>query len=164
MSKAVMQQALRALEAEAAIYMDNDPEDGPPEAMTDAIRTLRTELAKPGPENMERTPVWRKESNNELDTLHKLIEELSQRDQEIERLKELIEIADDVLRPHIKRLEELLNESRAREEKLCDILESVRQYGSDTLSGRVDGPDDRAWQRASVLVMTNRAGSYRRLK
>jgi hypothetical protein len=50
MSRAVMQQALDALEAEAAIYMDNDPEDGPPEAMTDAIRILRAELAKPEPE------------------------------------------------------------------------------------------------------------------
>jgi hypothetical protein len=50
MNRELLQQALDALEAEAAIYMDNDSEDGPPEAMTDAIRTLRAELAKPEPE------------------------------------------------------------------------------------------------------------------
>jgi hypothetical protein len=36
-------------------------------------------------------------------------------------------------------------------------LDSIRQYGSDTLSGRTDGPDDRKWQRDAVLEMTNRA-------
>lgn len=38
-----------------------------------------------------------------------------------------------------------------------DALEAIHQYGSDTLSGRVDGPDDRGWQRAAVLEMTKRA-------
>jgi len=38
-----------------------------------------------------------------------------------------------------------------------EALDSIRQFGSDTLSGRVDGPDDRAWQRGSVLEMRNRA-------
>ena len=38
-----------------------------------------------------------------------------------------------------------------------DVLEAVRQYGADTLSGRTDGPDDRAWQRAAVLEMARRA-------
>ena len=49
MGKAVMQQALDALETEAEIYMLNDPEDGPPEFMIDAIMALRAELAKPKP-------------------------------------------------------------------------------------------------------------------
>ena len=47
--------------------------------------------------------------------------------------------------------------TQAREKVLRDALESVRQYGSDTLSGRIDGPDDRAWQRGAVLEMTRRA-------
>jgi hypothetical protein len=42
-------------------------------------------------------------------------------------------------------------------EPLVEALQSIRQYGSDTLSGRVDGPDDRQWQRESVLEMTRRA-------
>lgn len=36
-------------------------------------------------------------------------------------------------------------------------LESIKQYGSDTLSGRTDGPDDWEWQRAAVLEMTQAA-------
>jgi len=36
-------------------------------------------------------------------------------------------------------------------------LESIRQYGADTLSGRIDGSDDRSWQREAVLEMTRRA-------
>jgi len=47
MSREVMQLALDVLETEAAIYMHNDPEDGPPESMTEAIRVFRAELAKP---------------------------------------------------------------------------------------------------------------------
>lgn len=42
-------------------------------------------------------------------------------------------------------------------EAMAEALDSIRQYGSDTLSGRVDGPDDRQWQRESVLEMTRRA-------
>lgn len=44
-------------------------------------------------------------------------------------------------------------------QRLRVALESIRQYGSDTLSGRADGPDDRSWQRAAVLEMTRRASS-----
>lgn len=36
-------------------------------------------------------------------------------------------------------------------------LSSIYQFGVDTLSGRIDGPDDRAWQRESVREMTKRA-------
>jgi DICT domain-containing protein len=36
-------------------------------------------------------------------------------------------------------------------------LECVEQYGSDTLSGRADGIDDREWQRGAVIEMRNRA-------
>jgi len=50
-----------------------------------------------------------------------------------------------------------LTEARAEIKRLRDALDSVRQYGSDTLSGRTDGPDDRDWQRAAVLEMTRRA-------
>jgi hypothetical protein len=38
-----------------------------------------------------------------------------------------------------------------------EALKAIAQYGSDTLSGRIDGPDDREWQRDAVREMTNRA-------
>ena len=48
-------------------------------------------------------------------------------------------------------------------EMALEALESVWQYGSDTLSGPVKGQsDDRKWQRDGVLEMTNRA--YRPVK
>lgn len=47
MSREAMQLALNSLETEAGIYISNDPEDGPPEEMHDAIVALRTELEKP---------------------------------------------------------------------------------------------------------------------
>lgn len=48
-------------------------------------------------------------------------------------------------------------QQRAAIERALEALEGIRQYGLDTLSGRVDGPDDRAWQRAAVNEMTKRA-------
>ncbi|WP_186013787.1 hypothetical protein [Burkholderia gladioli] len=51
--------------------------------------------------------------------------------------------------------------SRARQfsaaPELVEALQSIAQYGSDTLSGRTDGPDDRDWQREAVLEMARRA-------
>jgi predicted component of type VI protein secretion system len=41
--------------------------------------------------------------------------------------------------------------------RLREALESIHRYGLDTLSGRVDGPDDRDWQRAGINEMTKRA-------
>lgn len=46
--------------------------------------------------------------------------------------------------------------TRERNE-LARALESIRVYASDTLSGRADGPDDRAWQREGVVEIRNRA-------
>lgn len=43
------------------------------------------------------------------------------------------------------------------ESVLLEALESIRQYGADTLSGRVDAPADLAWYRDSVREMTRRA-------
>ncbi len=43
---------------------------------------------------------------------------------------------------------------------LVEALEgfsSIERYGLDTLSGRLDGPDDYAWQRAAVNEMVKRA-------
>lgn len=43
-------------------------------------------------------------------------------------------------------------------ERLREALDSIRQYGADTLSGRADGgADDRQWQREAVREMTRRA-------
>ena len=38
-----------------------------------------------------------------------------------------------------------------------EAMESIRIYGSDTLSGRVDGPEDAEWDREAVAEMTRRA-------
>ena len=49
-------------------------------------------------------------------------------------------------------------ELRAEVERLRETLTAIRQYGSDTLSGRADGgSDDREWQRDAVREMTKRA-------
>lgn len=40
---------------------------------------------------------------------------------------------------------------------LRGVLEAIRVYGSDTLSGRVDGPADKDWYRHGVIEMRNRA-------
>lgn len=62
----------------------------------------------------------------------------------IETAKQLIQAKYDLLRAEVERLREALSE--------------IRQYGSDTLSGRADGgPDDRGWQRDGVREMTRRA-------
>ena len=42
-------------------------------------------------------------------------------------------------------------------ERLRKALETIKQYGNDTLSGPIDGPDDRAWHREGVRGMTLRA-------
>lgn len=54
--------------------------------------------------------------------------------------------------------------AHAYEDRLCaaapellEALKSIAQYGADTLSGPVDGPDDRKWQSDGVLEMTKRA-------
>lgn len=41
--------------------------------------------------------------------------------------------------------------------ELREALDSIRQFGSDTLSGRVDGPTDREWFKDGVREMTRRA-------
>jgi len=41
--------------------------------------------------------------------------------------------------------------------RLRAALDSIRLYANDTLSGRVDGPDDRQWQREAVIECRNRA-------
>ena len=42
-------------------------------------------------------------------------------------------------------------------EMALEALEGIQRYGLDTLSGRIDGPDDREWQRAGVNEMTKQA-------
>lgn len=42
-------------------------------------------------------------------------------------------------------------------QELIDVINSIYIYANDTLSGRVDGPDDRDWQRAGVVEIRNRA-------
>ena len=42
--------------------------------------------------------------------------------------------------------------------EVVEALKGIRQFGSDTLSGRADGGlDDREWQRDAVIEMTKRA-------
>jgi hypothetical protein len=51
----------------------------------------------------------------------------------------------------------LSGEAREVLAEIRDALDGIRRYGSDTLSGRTDGPDDRDWQRQAVNEMTKRA-------
>lgn len=48
----------------------------------------------------------------------------------------------------------------ARIAELEATIDSIYIYANDTLSGRVDGPDDREWQRAAVVEIRNRARRY----
>lgn len=41
--------------------------------------------------------------------------------------------------------------------RLQDLVNGIYIYANDTLSGRADGPDDRAWQRAGIVEIRNRA-------
>lgn len=52
-----------------------------------------------------------------------------------------------------------LHKSRTALAAAKEALESIHIYGNDTLSGRVDGPDDREWQRRGVDKMTKRAAN-----
>ena len=47
--------------------------------------------------------------------------------------------------------------TRPVEDALVEALQSIRLYANDTLSGRVDGPDDRDWQRTAVIELRDRA-------
>ena len=51
----------------------------------------------------------------------------------------------------------IVAKNASAEARLREALESIRQFGSDTLSGRTDGPDDRKWQRDAVIEITRRA-------
>jgi hypothetical protein len=44
--------------------------------------------------------------------------------------------------------------------ELQELIDGIYIYANDTLSGRVDGPDDRDWQRASVVEIRNRARAF----
>jgi hypothetical protein len=48
-------------------------------------------------------------------------------------------------------------ETNGELERLREALAGIRQYANDTLSGRVDGPDDRDWQRQGIVEIRNRA-------
>ena len=47
--------------------------------------------------------------------------------------------------------------TRAEADRFWKAAEAAKASRADTLSGRADGPDDRQWQRESVLEMTRRA-------
>ena len=50
---------------------------------------------------------------------------------------------------------------RDERDALREALDGIYIYANDTLSGRADGgPDDRAWQRAAVVEIRNRAREF----
>ena len=57
----------------------------------------------------------------------------------------------------VERLLAKLDSAPPQPERDREVLESIRIYGSDTLSGRVDGPEDAEWYRGAVVEMTRRA-------
>jgi hypothetical protein len=52
-----------------------------------------------------------------------------------------------------RRIEEL----ETKMAKAMEALDSIELYGSDTLSGRTDGPADAKWHREGVKEMRDRA-------
>ena len=46
---------------------------------------------------------------------------------------------------------------KAKYQELQDVIDSIYTYANDTLSGRIDGPEDREWQHAAVVEIRNRA-------
>ncbi len=56
-----------------------------------------------------------------------------------------------------KELESDRDRLQAEVDRMREGLESIRIFSTDTLSGRVDGPDDREWQRAAVNEIAKRA-------
>jgi len=116
-----------------------------------------------------------------LDMLEQKNELVTKNLQQAERIKELEAERDALKAEYEERINWLIGERDALKEELSatqkgflkrgetisalamqnqqmrEALESIRRYGLDTLSGRTDGPDDRAWQRAGVNEMTKRA-------
>ena len=70
-----------------------------------------------------------------------------------EYLDGIVEAYNSALASHTS----ALAEKDARIAELEAALDSIRVYGSDTLSGRVDGPADKDWYRDGVREMRNRA-------
>jgi hypothetical protein len=73
-----------------------------------------------------------------------------------------ITVGDDEITiegPRAREIAAYVVEACNSRDALIDALESIYQFGSDTLSGRSpdDGPDDRKWQRDAVVEMTKRA-------
>lgn len=50
-------------------------------------------------------------------------------------------------------IQDLLDERKRH----IEALEGIQLYSNDTLSGRVDGPEDRAWFREGIIEVRNRA-------
>jgi len=59
------------------------------------------------------------------------------------RIEQLERELVDGLSDALIRLGEQLAESQAREVEMREALTPIQRYGLDTLSGRIDGPDDR---------------------
>jgi len=51
----------------------------------------------------------------------------------------------------------MTREEILRLQELQNVIDSIYTYANDTLSGRIDGPDDREWQHAAVVEIRNRA-------
>lgn len=71
----------------------------------------------------------------------------------IEKLKAGKSESDHALGFAIDRVKHL----EAEKAEMLEALKSIHLYGTDTISGRVDGADDREWQREAVKEMTRRA-------
>lgn len=60
----------------------------------------------------------------------------------------------------IDRMRDALREKDAEIARLREALDTIYVYSNDTISGRADGgPDDRAWQRETVLHVRDVAQS-----
>lgn len=77
--------------------------------------------------------------------------------QELRLERDALRVERDELLDAGQRAANRADDAGRQRDELLEALKSIQRYGLDTLSGRVDGPDDREWQRQGVNEMTKRA-------
>lgn len=96
---------------------------------------------------------WVQDREKVAADMAKELNEAAAKDDEIKRIQDLVTSSEQ----HRYRDAGVLIAKDAEIAKLREALESIRLYANDTLSGRIDGPDDRQWQREAVIECRNRA-------
>jgi chromosome segregation ATPase len=102
---------------------------------------------------------WRKEADNLTEQLETARADAKEAEAYAEELEAKVE---NLTKHHANMADPRYWEGRYRDEKAklakaVEALGSIELYGSDTLSGRTDGPADAKWHREGVKEMRDRA-------